>query len=77
MNGRDCNNPDWKFDFGKYKGLTVFEVLKTDPDYLVWCEEEGIMFFHEDCDPKQSFDEFHEMYTNSVNYMPNASVAVH
>lgn len=77
MNGRECDNPDWKFDFGKYKGLKVSEVLDADPDYLVWCKEEGIMFFYGDCDPNQSFDDYQKMYINSVNYFPNASLAVH
>lgn len=54
MNGRNCNNPKWKFDFGKYKGRTVSEIMEEDPDYLEWCEEEGIMYFSGECDP--SFD---------------------
>lgn len=25
------------FDFGKYRGKTVLEVIRTDPSYVEWC----------------------------------------
>lgn len=28
-----------KFDFGKYQGKTIGEVLQYDPGYIVWCNE--------------------------------------
>lgn len=29
--------PPKTFDFGKYKGSSVEDVLKTDPQYIMWC----------------------------------------
>lgn len=36
------------FDFGKYKGLTVKEVLKTNPSYIVWLVDNTNQVFSED-----------------------------
>lgn len=79
MNGRDCNNPRWKFDFGKYKGRTVAEIMEEDPDYLEWCEEEGIMYFHDDCDPNTGdLEDVTIARANCMaSYFPHASTAIH
>lgn len=31
---------DWTFPFGSYKGKTLEQVYKTDPQYLVWARDE-------------------------------------
>lgn len=31
-------------DFGKYKGMTIKEVIDDDPEYLVWCLD-NVNFF--------------------------------
>jgi hypothetical protein len=36
------------FDFGKYKGLTVKEVLKTNPSYIVWLVDNTNQVFAEE-----------------------------
>lgn len=37
-----------KFDFGKYKGTNLYEVLNTNPLYIKWCVENIECFFTED-----------------------------
>ena len=78
MNGRNCSNIKWRFDFGKYKGQTVEDVIEDDPDYLYWCEEEGIMYFHgevmEALEPTPEGEAFSVV---RAHYFPNASNAVH
>lgn len=32
-------DPNHKFEYGKYKGLTVEDVLSLDSDYIDWCQE--------------------------------------
>lgn len=32
-------DPNHRFEFGKYKGLTVEDVLSLDSDYIDWCRE--------------------------------------
>ena len=36
------------FDFGKYKGLTIKEVLKTNPAYILWVAENTARVFSPD-----------------------------
>lgn len=31
---------DWTFPFGSYKGKTLEQVYKIDPQYLVWARDE-------------------------------------
>ena len=33
------NPDDFVFDFGQYIGFGYREVLKIDPQYIQWCEE--------------------------------------
>lgn len=28
-----------KFSFGKYRGKTIFHVMKNDPSYILWTQE--------------------------------------
>lgn len=28
---------EWAFTFGKYKGRTIADIAKKDPDYICWC----------------------------------------
>jgi hypothetical protein len=35
----DANTLDDKLNFGKYKGRTIREVLKSDPGYLCWLRD--------------------------------------
>lgn len=28
---------DWNFTFGKYKGQSLYSIIRNDPDYLLWC----------------------------------------
>ena len=37
-----------KLTFGKYRGLTVEEVLAKDAQYLQWAEEKNIIQFDDD-----------------------------
>lgn len=37
-----------EFTFGKYKGKTVREVLRTDPGYILWLHENDVVEFPED-----------------------------
>lgn len=32
-----CYDSDTKINFGKHKGLTIENILNTDPNYLLWC----------------------------------------
>jgi hypothetical protein len=36
-------------NFGKYRGTTIKELMKTHPDYLVWCQN-NVSFFELDED---------------------------
>lgn len=39
--------PNDVLNFGKFKGQTLGEVLKTNPDYLRWCKENIDWFDYE------------------------------
>lgn len=32
-------NKDMKLTFGKYKGVTVEQLVKDNPEYLLWCHD--------------------------------------
>ena len=32
--------------FGKYKGLTVEQIMKIDADYLLWCDAHKIIYIN-------------------------------
>lgn len=36
------------FDFGKYKGLTLASVLRSDPGYILWMHENNVAEIPED-----------------------------
>ena len=57
-------NKDSSLHFGKYKGSTVGDVLKSDPSYIVWCFD-NIKFFKVDYDLKVEIDSCREMVINS------------
>ena len=46
---------DTKLDFGKYKGLTVEEIIKKDPEYLGWAED-TIDWFELDSEAEAALD---------------------
>jgi len=33
------NIKKYVFDFGKYDGTSIKEIIKTDPGYIIWCHE--------------------------------------
>ena len=35
--------------YGKYKGQTVGTIIQSDPDYLVWCQNNVSLNLDEDC----------------------------
>ena len=35
--------------YGKYKGQTVGTIIQSDPDYLVWCQNNVNLQLDEDC----------------------------
>lgn len=35
--GERVASPEYKLDFGKYKGLTLAQVVAADSTYLLWC----------------------------------------
>ena len=35
--------------YGKYKGQTVGTIIQSDPDYLVWCQNNVNLLLDEDC----------------------------
>jgi uncharacterized protein (DUF3820 family) len=44
---------DDKFTFGKYKGVTVRQLIRFDRSYLEWCIEEDIILLS-----NEAFDEY-------------------
>lgn len=34
----------WEFDFGKYRGYTIEQVIDNDPQYVDWCQQTVVGF---------------------------------
>ena len=67
---------DWVFNFGKYRGKTVEDVIKLAPSYIEWCidnvnyinESGQFVYFVLDDEAEEFFDTLHysdDYYENS------------
>lgn len=49
IEGRIFCSVDDKFTFGKYRDLTLCDVIEINPEYISWCVANVDIAFSEDC----------------------------
>jgi len=57
-----------KFNFGKYKGDTIEDIIKIDPGYILWAHDEKVAKFTEEILQYAEEAEDEEYYNQSMDY---------
>lgn len=57
-------DPEWKFDFGRWKGETISEVMFCDPQYIEWLMTSTDFDVHQDI-----FDAAEDRYRQGMDIL--------